>query len=89
MQAPGLLEKVGGRLRGQGKDLGADLKIDTRNLADNLNTGPPHENFLLIKIKCAEDTTSKKILKDFSVKLRLSLFSKTSQSKGGSYVQKN
>jgi hypothetical protein len=72
-----------------GKNLGSDLKIDTRNLADNLNTGPPHENFLLIKIKCAEDTTSKKILKDFSVKLRLSLLSKTSQSKGGSYVQKN
>jgi hypothetical protein len=36
-----------------GKNLGSDLKIDTRNLADNLNTGPPHENFLLIKIKYA------------------------------------
>ena len=44
---------------------------------------------LLIKIKCAWDTASKKILEEFWVKLRLGLFDKTCQFKGGSYVQEN
>ena len=56
---------------------------------DFIHTGPPHESSLLMKIKCVKDTASKKILEDFLVKLRLGLFGKTSQSKGGSYVQEN
>jgi len=48
---------------------------------DALDTGPPHENFLLIEIKCALATANKEILKEFWVKLRLSLFDKISESK--------
>jgi hypothetical protein len=40
-------------------------------------------------VKCAWDKASKKILEGFWVKLRLSLFDKIRQSKGGGYVQKN
>jgi hypothetical protein len=44
---------------------------------------------MTVLVECALDTASQKILEEFWVKLRLSLFDKISQSKGGGYVQKN
>jgi len=81
---------IQGMVQGDKKEFfNSPLKIDTRNLAGSLDTGPPQDTFLFTKIKCAWEIASKKILEEFWVKFRLSPVGKRNQSKGGSYVQKN